>query len=145
MKTLSPLLLGCILICGCPGSQSPASTPPPPVNFSGVWAGDAGPDINALKFGAKIVIQEDAGAVSGEFFNEDPAKPGVYLPTGQIKGSRDGGTLYLTAGGFTDLGDAGTLEPQLLLLNFDGTKLVGVRRLQLPGRPVVNEYLILRR
>jgi hypothetical protein len=116
-----------------------------PMNFSGVWAGDAGPNLAALKFGAKIEIQEDGGAISGEFFNEDPEKPGVYLPTGQIQGTRDGGTLFLMSGRVADLGDAGTLQPQLLLLTYDGEKLVGLRRLQLPGRPLVNEYLILRR
>jgi hypothetical protein len=137
-------LLG-LAACTRDGSSASPSTSAPPANFSGVWSGDAGPNLNALKFGAKIEIREDGGSISGEFFNEDPEKPGVYLPTGQIQGTRDGGTLFLMTGAVLDLGDAGTLQPQLLLLSYEGGRLVGVRRLQLPGRPVVNEYLILRR
>jgi hypothetical protein len=135
--------LGVAPACSSGTSSTPALGPALPTDFSGVWAGDAGPNLSALKFGAKIEIREDAGSISGEFFNEDPAKPGVYLPTGQIQGRRDGGTLLLTTGTVADMGDAGTLQPQLLLLQYEGGKLVGVRRLQLPGRPVVNEYLIL--
>jgi hypothetical protein len=135
-----------LLVLGCTRG-SPPPTPPTslPNDFSGVWAGDAGPNLANLKFGAKIAIADDAGAISGEFFNEDPQRPGVYLPTGQIRGVRDGGVFYLTAGTATDLGDAGKLEPQLLLLRYEDGKLVGLRRLQLEGRPAVNEYLILRR
>jgi hypothetical protein len=136
-----------VALCGCtrerPATVSTAAAVP--VSFSGVWAGDAGPNPAALKFGAKIEIQEDGGAISGEFFNEDPEKPGVYLPTGQIQGTRDGGTLFLMSGRVADLGDGGTLQPLLLLLTYDGEKLVGLRQLQLPGRPLVNEYLILRK
>jgi hypothetical protein len=134
-------------LCGCTRANPPVShtAGAAPVNFTGVWAGDAGPNLAALKFGAKIEILEDGGAISGEFFNEDPERPGVYLPTGQIQGTRDGGTLFLMSGRLVDMGDGGTLEPQLLLLTYDGEKLVGLRRLQLPGRPLVNEYLILRR
>ncbi len=143
MRTLLLLLLAALVLPGCKRYNS--STSSLPTNFSGVWAGDAGPDLNALKFGAKIEIREDGGSISGEFFNEDPEKPGVYLPTGQIQGTRDGWTLFLTTGGVTDLGDGGTLQPQMLLLSYDGNKLVGLRKLQLPGRHVVNEYLILRR
>lgn len=147
MRTPLPVALAFLVLGGCTrgSSSTGASTPTLPTDFSGVWAGDAGPNLSALKFGAKIEIQEDGGSISGEFFNEDPEKPGVYLPTGHIRGTRDGGTLYLTSGAVTDLGDAGTLQPQLLLLNYDGSRLVGLRRLQLPGRPAVNEYLILRR
>jgi hypothetical protein len=137
-------LLG-LAACTRDSSSASTSTSALPANFSGVWAGDAGPNLNALKFGAKIEIREDGGSISGEFFNEDPEKPGVYLPTGQIQGTRDGGTLFLMTGAVLDMGDAGSLQPQLLLLTYEGGKLVGVRRLQLPRRPVVNEYLILRR
>ncbi len=113
------------------------------MDFSGVWAGDAGPDQSALKFQAKIEIAEDAGNISGEFFNEDPQQPGVYRRTGQIRGTRDGGMLLLTAGSFIETPDAGMLQPQQLTLSYDGGFLVGVRVLQLPGRPAVNEYLLL--
>jgi hypothetical protein len=137
--------LGLLSGCSNGGSSAASRAPEFPADFSGVWSGDAGPNLAALKFGAKIEIREDGGSISGEFFNEDPGKPGVYLPTGQIVGQRDGGLLLLTTGTFTDMGDGGNLEPQVLLLNYEGGKLVGLRRLQLPGRPVVNEYLILRK
>jgi hypothetical protein len=141
-----PLLVAFGLLSGCSsGGPTVSRAPDLPADFSGVWAGDAGPNLAALKFGAKIEIREDGGSISGEFFNEEPGKPGVYLPTGQIQGKRDGGLLLLTAGSFTDMGDGGKLEPQVLLLNYEGGKLVGLRRLQLPGRPVLNEYLILRK
>lgn len=147
MKQAIPLMATLLVLSGCtrsspPGAQAAAA---PPASFSGVWAGDAGPNLAALKFGAKIEIQEDGGAISGEFFNEDPERPGVYMPTGRIEGTRDGGTLFLTTGSAFDMGDAGMLGPQLLILSYDGRKLVGLRRLQLPGRPVVNEYLVLQR
>ena len=145
IATRFAVVLLALSACTRGGPPPGPSTPALPKDFSGIWAGDAGPNLAALKFGAKIEIREDGGAVSGEFFNEDPEHPGVYLPTGQIHGARDGGVLYLSTGTVTDMGDAGKLEPQLLILSYDGTKLVGVRRLQLPGRPVVNEYLILRR
>jgi len=112
-------------------------------NFTGVWSGDAGPDPNSLKFQAKIEIEDDGGTISGEFFNEDPQKPGLYLRTGQIRGTRDGGMLVLTSGTAVDLPDAGRLEPQPLLLTYQAGLLIGVRVLQAPGRPPVNEYLIL--
>lgn len=145
MRTSAHLAILLAALSGCSRGRGAPPVPPTPTlpkNFSGVWAGDAGPDLAALKFGAKIEIQDDGGAISGEFFNEDPEHPGVYLPTGQIRGTRDGGVLYLSTG-VTDMGDAGKLEPQFLLLSYDGQRLVGVRRLRLPGRPVVNEYLIL--
>jgi hypothetical protein len=147
MRLRLPVLVAIGLLSGCSsgGSSTTARASDLPLDFSGVWSGDAGPNLAALKFGAKIEIREDGGSISGEFFNEDPGKPGVYLPTGQIQGKRDGGLLLLTTGTFTNMGDAGTLEPQVLLLNYEGGKLVGLRRLQLPGRPVVNEYLILRK
>ncbi len=147
MKAVVRLLASVLALSGCTRSGPPGvPTPPvPPVSFSGVWAGDAGPNLAALKFGAKIEIQEDGGSISGEFFNEDPERPGVYLPTGAIHGTRDGGTLFLTTGAAVDMGDAGMLGPQFLILSYDGRRLVGLRRLQLPGRPVVNEYLVLQR
>ena len=146
MKRTIPLL-AVLLLAGCTrGGSTGASAPPVlPPNFTGVWTGDAGPNLLALKFGARIEIQEDGGAISGEFFNEDPERPGVYMPTGRIQGTRDGGTLFLTTGSALDMGDGGVLGPQLLLLSYDGGKLVGVRRLQLAGRPPVNEYLVLHR
>jgi hypothetical protein len=147
MKPAIRLLTAVFALSGCTrsGPPTPAAAPALPASFSGIWTGDAGPNLAALKFGARMEIEEDGGAITGEFFNEDPEKHGVYLPTGQIRGTRDAGMLFLTTGTAVDLGDGGALEPQLLLLNYDGQKLVGVRRLQLPGRPVVNEYLILRR
>lgn len=146
MKRTLPLL-AVLVVAGCTRGGSPGASAPPvlPTNFTGVWTGDAGPDLRALKFGARIDIQEDGGAISGEFFNEDPKHPGVYMPTGKIQGTRDGGTLFLTSGTTVDMGDGGVLGPQLLLLSYDGGRLVGVRRLQLAGRPVVNEYLVLHR
>jgi hypothetical protein len=135
-------LVALTALLGCSRGGAPR-TAEPLHNFTGVWAGDAGPNLAALKFGAKIEIQDDAGTISGEFFNEDPQKPGVYLPTGEIHGTRDGGTLFLVTGRVADMGDAGKLYPQFLLLNYDGERLMGFRRLQLPGRPVVDEYLIL--
>ena len=109
MKAIIRLLASVLVLSGCTRSGPPGvPTPPvPPVSFSGVWAGDAGPNLAALKFGAKIEIQEDGGSISGEFFNEDPERPGVYLPTGSIQGTRDGGTLFLTTGAAVDMGDAG--------------------------------------
>jgi hypothetical protein len=147
MKPAIRCLAAVFVLSGCTrsGPPGPPTPPSPPASFSGVWAGDAGPNLATLKFGAKIELQEDGGSISGEFFNEDPEKPGVYLPTGQIRGTRDGGTLFLTTGTAVDMGDAGTLGPQLLILRYDGRRLVGLRRLQLPGRPVVNEYLVLQR
>lgn len=149
LEMTAPIRLAVLLVAlgGCTRGSPATSAPAPavPINFSGVWAGDAGPNPASLKFGAKIEIQEDGGTISGEFFNEDPEKPGVYLATGQIRGMRDGGTLFLMSGRVADLGDGGTLQPLPLLLTYDGEKLVGLRQLQLPGRPLVNEYLILRR
>jgi hypothetical protein len=148
MKTSSRLAVLAVTLLGCTRGSGPPPGPPIPTlpkDFSGVWTGDAGPDLSALKFGAKVEIQEDGGVISGEFFNEDPEHPGVYLPTGQIRGTRDGGILYLSTGTTFELADGGKLEPQLLILSYDGVRLVGVRRLQLPGRPVVNEYLILKK
>ncbi|MGO9829163.1 MAG: hypothetical protein ACLPJH_03415 [Myxococcaceae bacterium] len=139
------LLLAVALVLGVCASCFSKPKSDQPLELSGVWAGDAGPDPSALKFQAKIEIQEDAGNISGEFFNEDPEKPGVYLRTGQIRGTRDGGTLLLTAGSFIETPDAGTLRPQQLTLSYDAGFLVGVRVLQLPGRPPVNEYLRLHR
>jgi hypothetical protein len=74
------------------GNSSSTANPPLPANFSGIWAGDSGPIPNALNFGSKIEIQEDAGVVSGEFFDEDPGKSGVFDKTGHVQGVRDGGT-----------------------------------------------------
>jgi hypothetical protein len=147
MKQAIPLLAAVLVLSGCTRSSPPSAPTPsgPPASFSGVWVGDAGPNLAALKFGAKIEIQEDAGTISGEFFNEDPERPGVYMPTGRIEGTRDGGTLFLSTGSAFDMGDAGVLGPQLLILSYDKGRLVGLRRLQLPGRPVVNEYLVLQR
>lgn len=139
------LALGLLEACSKGTSSTPALEPFLPADFSGVWSGDAGPNLAALKFGARIEIREDGGTISGEFFNEDPEKPGVYRPTGEIRGTRDGGLLLLTAGNVIDLSDGGRIEPQLLLLNYEGGKLVGFRKLQLPGRPALNEYLILRK
>ncbi|MGO9064052.1 MAG: hypothetical protein ACLQIH_04835 [Myxococcaceae bacterium] len=139
-KTLLQLA---VLVLSCCASCSSKPKSGLPLDFSGVWAGDAGPDQSALKFQAKIEIAEDAGNISGEFFNEDPQQPGVYRRTGQIRGTRDGGMLLLTAGSFIETPDAGMLQPQQLTLSYDGGFLVGVRVLQLPGRPAVNEYLLL--
>ncbi len=142
-KTLLHVCIALGVLSGCPPGSSPTSDAT--LNFSGVWAGDAGPNPSDLKFQAKIEILDDAGTISGEFFNEDPEKPGVYLRTGQIRGARDGGVLLLTSGTTIDTPDAGRLEPQPLTLTYDGGFLVGVRVLQLQGRPPVNEYLLLRK
>ena len=136
------------LVAGCKSGAAPTTSttiPPLPANFSGVWIGDAGPIQGALNFGAKIEIQEDAGMVTGEFFDEDPGKPGVFLQTGQIQGFRDGGTLFLTHGVLTDMGDAGVLFPQPLTLSYDAGVLAGVRILQVPGLPPITIYLVLQR
>ena len=140
-RTLVPVCITLGVLSGCP----PSSSTPSELNFSGVWAGDAGPNPSDLKFQAKIEILDDAGTISGEFFNEDPEKPGVYLRTGQIHGTRDGGMLLLTSGTSMDTPDAGRLEPQPLTLSYDGGFLVGARVLRLEGRPPVNEYLLLRK
>jgi hypothetical protein len=126
-------------------THAPTAAPVFPSSFSGVWAGDAGPSGGALKFGAKVVLHDEAGAISGEFFNENPTKPGVYLPTGQIHGTREGGTLQLMSGVHTELPDGGTLEPQPLTLNYENGMLVGVRILLVPGKPSIEEALILRK
>ncbi len=144
MRILAALGVAAALLSGCTcGSSKPGLALPQ--DFSGVWSGDAGPDQNALKFLAKIEIEDDAGAISGEFYNEDPGQPGVYLRTGKIQGTRDGGLLLLTSGAYLETPDAGKLEPQPLVLSYDAGALVGVRVLKLQGRPPVNEYLILRR
>ena len=144
-KTLLPLGVALAALAGCSKSSSPPPSAPETLNFSGVWAGDAGPDPSALKFYAKIEIEDDAGIVSGEFLNEDPEHPGVYLRTGRIRGRREGGRLLLTAGSFIETPDAGRLEPQQLTLSYDGGFLVGARVLQLEGHPAVNEYLRLKK
>jgi hypothetical protein len=145
MKKLTLFVVCFLALVACKsGSPGIPSTPPMPANFSGTWVGDAGPIQNALSYGAKIEIQESAGNVTGEFFDEDPGSPGVYVQTGQIQGTRDGGTLYLTTGVHTAMGDAGVLDPQALTLSFDAGLLAGVRILQVPGQPPITVYVVLR-
>jgi len=146
MRLLVALALSFAVLAGCSSSTPPsAAAPPLPLNFSGTWAGDAGPVPTSLNFGAKIVIEDDGGTISGEFYDADPTRPGVFLATGQIHGHTDGGLLVLTSGVLTDMGDAGILRPQQLTLTYGGGALVGLRVLQAPGRPSMNQYLILRK
>jgi len=134
-----------VVLSGCTKNE-PAATPPAvPANLSGVWAGDAGPKGGALKFGAKVLLHDEGGNISGEFFNEDPHKPGVFLRTGEIHGTRDGGTLLLLSGIRTELPDGGMLEPQPLTLSYENGLLVGLRILQVPGQRPIEESLILRK
>ena len=148
MKPPVCLAVAVLLLFGCKsggGSTSTSIPPPTPANFSGVWTGDAGPVLSALNYGAKIEIQEDGGIVTGEFFDEDPGRPGVFVQTGQIQGIHDGGTLFLTYGILTNMCDAGIFYPQPLTLTYDGGVLVGVRMLQVPGRPSITTYVALQK
>lgn len=101
-----------IQMVACSSRSGPSGQPPPspsggPSTVTGTWTGKMGPSRNDLSYGVRLEIVEDGGAVTGEFFDENPSDPTQLLPTGSIQGMRDGGSLTLTIGKVSRLRDGG--------------------------------------